>query len=434
MTLGLQLVGILALVGVNAFFVASEFAVTRIRATQVAEFEAERRPGARSLRHAVEHLDSYLAACQLGITAASIGLGFLAKPVFERLLEPLAGPTGEPAYAVSFAFSFGVVTLLHVVLGELLPKSVAIARNTPTALAVAVPLRLFYLAMRPVVEAFNRLGNLLLRPFDIPPARDVGHAPHTETELRALLRQSLREGLIEQSDVELAEGAFTFGDHEVHEVMVPRPEIVAFSLRGSPRELLATAVESPYTRYPVYRESLDDLIGIVHVRDLFIALYERGPDGVALEPLVRPAFVVPETKRLAALLADFRRTRQHLALVVDEYGAVVGLVTLENLLEEIVGEIEDEYDVHEERVERVDERRLRIEGTFPIEEFNEAFEQLLPVEDYHTLGGFVFGALGRQPKPGDELAWNGLRFRVVAVAGSRIERIEVELPEAEAVR
>jgi CBS domain containing-hemolysin-like protein len=429
MILGLQVLGILLLIGANAFFVASEFAVTRIRATQVTEFEVEGRVGAASLRDAVEHLDSYLAACQLGITAASVGLGLIAKPVFEQLLEPLPGEAGGFAYAVSFAAAFGLVTLLHVVLGELMPKSIAIARNTPTALAVALPLRLFYVTTRPVVEAFNGLGNILLRPFGVPPAREVGHAPHTETELRALLRQSLGEGLIEQSDVELAEGAFAFGDREVHEIMVPRPEIVALSVRRSPRRCLAAVVDSTFTRYPVYRESLDDIVGIVHVRDLFTALHDRGLDALLLEPLVRPAFVVPETKRLAELLADFRRTRQHLALVVDEYGAVVGLVTLEDLLEEIVGEIEDEYDVHEEAFERLNERRVRVEGTFPIEEFNESFGQVLPAEDFHTLGGFVFGALGRQPEPGDELVWDSLRFHVVDVEGSRVERVEVQLPE-----
>jgi CBS domain containing-hemolysin-like protein len=428
MMLGIQIVAILALVGANAFFVASEFALPRVHGAEAAALEAEHRRGARPLRVAVEHLEAYVAASRLGSVGATIGLGFLAEPAFERLLGPLSSQAGGTAYAVSFVAAFGLLIMLHVVLGGRLPRSLAIAHSSATALAVAGPLRPFAVAARPAIQGLDRVGSLLLRPFGIPPAREVSPAPPTESELRSMLRESLQEGLIDETDFEIAEGAFAFGDREAHEIMVPRPEIVAVSLRRSAQEALETVVASPHTRYPVYRASLDDIAGIVHVRELFRALYERGLEGLALEPLVRPALLVPETKRLGALLADLRRTRQHVALVVDEYGLVVGLVTLDDLLEEIVGEIEGEYTVHEP-VERVGERRLRVDGTFPIEDFNESFGQHLPVEDYHTLGGFVFGVLGREPESGDEVVRDGLCFRVVDVAGRRIERIEVELPK-----
>jgi putative hemolysin len=209
--------------------------------------------------------------------------------------------------------------------------------------------------------------------------------------------------------------------------MVPRPEVVALSVELPPEEALAAVIESPYTRYPVYRESLDHIVGVLHVRDLFSALVDRGIGGVQLEQLLRPAHIVPETKDLAALLTEFRRTNQHMAIVVDEYGELEGIVTLEDLLEEIVGEIEDEFDLPDESVERLEDGRMRIHGTFPIDDFNEQFDRSLPIEDYHTVGGFVFGLLGRAPEPGDEVEHDGVRFKVLEVEGSRIERLEVEL-------
>jgi CBS domain containing-hemolysin-like protein len=220
--------------------------------------------------------------------------------------------------------------------------------------------------------------------------------------------------------------------------MVPRPEVVALSIDLPPEEALAAMIESPYTRYPVYRESLDHIVGILHVRDLISALTDRGIAGVQVEELLRPVHVVPETKDLAALLSDFRRTSQHMAIVVDEYGDLEGIVTLEDLLEEIVGEIEDEFDLPDESIEQLPDGRMRIGGTFPIDDFNEQFHRDLPIEDYHTVGGFVFGLLGRAPERDDEVEYDGTRFKVLDVEGSRIERLEVELvphePEEERLK
>src|ERR1700758_4153068 len=193
---------------------------------------------------------------------------------------------------------------------------------------------------------------------------------------------------------------FDFADKEVADVMVPRPEVVAISIALPPEEALKAVLESPYTRYPVYRESLDDIVGTLHIRDLIEALHDRGLGAVDLETLVRPAYMVPETKDLGALLTEFRRTNQHMAIVIDEYGSMEGIVTLEDLLEEIVGEIEDEFDLPDETVERIDDHTIRIDGTFPIDDFNEQFQRDLPLEDYHTVAGFVFGQLGRGAEQG----------------------------------
>jgi CBS domain containing-hemolysin-like protein len=212
-------------------------------------------------------------------------------------------------------------------------------------------------------------------------------------------------------------------------VMVPRPEVVAISAELPPEEALAAVLDSPYTRYPVYGESLDDVIGVLHVRDLFTAVHDRGLASVRLAEIVRPAYIVPETKDLASLLQEFRKTNNHFAVVVDEYGGMAGICTLEDLLEEIVGEIEDEFDVSEVQIEQLDDDTYRIDGMFPIDEFNERFGTSLPDEDFHTLAGFVFGQLGRAPQLGDDVEYDGMRFDVLEVDGNRIEKLVVNFVE-----
>jgi putative hemolysin len=283
----------------------------------------------------------------------------------------------------------------------------------------------------PLVWVLQKSAHAITRLFGIGPA-PVGMTMHTEEDIRLIVAQTEE---IPKAEEEMVYKVFDFADKEVHEVMVPRPEVVALSAGLPPQEALAAVIDSPYTRYPVYRGSLDDIVGILHVRDLFSALYAQGTDNVAsvdVTALVRPTYMVPETKDLAAMLAEFRRANQHMAVVVDEYGSFEGIVTLEDLLEEIVGEIEDEYDLPDESVERLDDGRIRVDGTFPIDDFNEQFEQGLPQEDYHTIAGFVFGQLGRAAEAGDEVLFDGLRFSVLEVDGPRIEKLEIEfLPEEE---
>jgi CBS domain containing-hemolysin-like protein len=244
-----------------------------------------------------------------------------------------------------------------------------------------------------------------------------------------LVSASTEHGEIEEQEQEMLYKVFDFADKEVADVMVPRPEVVAISIDLPPEEALKVTLDAPYTRYPAYRESLDNVLGILHVRDLFQAVYDRGLAAVDIESLLRPPYMVPETKDLAALLAEFRRANQHMAIVLDEYGETEGIVTLEDLLEEIVGEIEDEFDLPDESIEQVDDDTVRIDGTFPIDDFNERFNVELPVEDYHTVGGFVFGQLGRAPERGDDVSYDGMRFDVLDVEGSRINRLAVTFEE-----
>jgi putative hemolysin len=253
---------------------------------------------------------------------------------------------------------------------------------------------------------------------------------HTEEDIRIIVAHAEDTGVLEHDEREMLYKVFDFADKEASDVMVPRPEVIGLSIEMPPEEALRAVLESPYTRYPVFRESLDDIIGILHVRDLVSAMNDRGIADVQLEELLRPAYVVPETKDLGALLAEFRRQNQHIAVVVDEYGATEGIVTLEDILEEIVGDIEDEFDLPDESIERLDERTVRISGTFPIDDFNEQFGTELEQEDYHTVAGYVFGLLGRAAEPGDAVDSEGLHFTVIETEGSRIQRLEVEFRPA----
>jgi CBS domain containing-hemolysin-like protein len=430
-TLFLELLGVAALILLNAFFVAGEYGLVTARQTRIRELGARGDRRARTVLNILSDPPRFIAAMQLGVTLTSLGIGALGEQALAKVFDPIM------ASVLAFALAFLIITFLHVVIGELVPKGIALQHSETVALAVSAPVRGFFVLFKPLIWVLQRSTEFVLRLFGLePPGGDM--EVYSEAELKMLLSRSREEGEIEQQEQEMLYKVFDFADKEVSAVMVPRPEVVALSVDLPPEEALAAMIESPYTRYPVYRESLDKIIGMIHVRDLFSAIVDRGIAGVELETLVRPAHIVPETKDLAALLAEFRRTNQHMAIVVDEYGDLEGIVTLEDLLEEIVGEIEDEFDLPDESVERLPDGRMRIDGTFPIDDFNEQFHRELPIEDYHTVGGFVFGLLGRAPERGDEVEYDGTRFKVLDVEGSRIERLEVELvphePEEERLK
>ncbi|MBA2475490.1 MAG: HlyC/CorC family transporter [Actinobacteria bacterium] len=411
---------VLLIVLANAFWVAAEYALVTARRSRLSEM-AER--GSRRAKIALRIMDSpvrFIGTVQLGITTFSILLGVVGEPIVEHWIDPPLLSS-----AVAFIIAFALVTYLHVTLGELVPKAIALQTNEATAMWVALPVEAFYLATYPVVWFLQASSNALTRLFGIDPA-PAGVVAHTAAEIRMIVAAAEDTGVIEEVEEEMLYKVFDFADKEVHEVMVPRPQVVAISVDLPAEECLAAVIDSPYTRYPAYRGSLDRIVGILHVRDLFSAMNEHGIENVEVERLLRPAQIVPETKDLGALLADFRRDKQHMAIVMDEYSSMQGIVTLEDLVEEIVGEIEDEFDLPDESVEQVDDATVRVDGTFPIDDFNERFGTDLPVEDYHTLAGFVFGQLGRAPQEADEVIRDRLRFRVIQVEGSRIERLQVE--------
>ena len=421
MILFLELVAVAALILLNGYFVAAEYALVTARRTRIQELAQRGNRRAKAVLRIVADPPRFIAAMQLGVTGASLAIGALGEQVLARVFDPLF------ASVIAFALAFLIITFLHVVVGELVPKGIALGYSDRVALAVSTPVRGFFVAFKPLIWVLQRSSEVVLRALGLtPPGGEM--EVYSEAELKMLLSRSTEEGELEAQEQEMLYKVFDFADKEVSAVMVPRPEVVALSIEMPPEEALAAVIDSPYSRYPVYRDSLDEIVGVLHVRDLFSALVDRGIAGVQIEQLLRPAHIVPETKDLAALLTEFRRTNQHLAVVVDEYGELEGIVTLEDLLEEIVGEIEDEFDLPDESIERLEDGRVRVHGTFPIDDFNEQFGVSLPIEDYHTLGGLVFGMLGRAPEPGDEVEHEGIRFTVLTVEGSRIERLEIELP------
>ncbi|MDQ5821985.1 MAG: hemolysin family protein [Actinomycetota bacterium] len=418
MTLTIELTAVALLVLLNAFFVSAEYGLVTARRTRILELEHQGSRRARDVLKIVADPPRFIAAMQLGVTLTSLGIGALGEHALSRALDPVM------ATLLAVILAFFVITFLHVVIGELVPKAVALGHSETTALAVSAPVRAFFTLFGPLIWFLQRSTELVLRVLRLTPPGAESEV-HSEAELRMLVSQSTEHGEIEEQEQEMLYKVFDFADKEASDVMVSRPEVVALSIALPPEECLEAVMDSPFTRYPVYRGSLDEIVGILHIRDLFLALRDRGISEVKVEELVRPAHMVPETKDLAALLTEFRRTNQHMAIVIDEYGAMEGIVTLEDLLEEIVGEIEDEFDLPDESVEHVDDDTIRIDGTFPIDDFNEQFRVGLPVEDYHTMAGFVFGLLGRAPEPGDTVSHDGMSFQVSEIEGSRIDRIEI---------
>jgi putative hemolysin len=424
-TLFLELVAVAALILLNGFFVAAEYALVTARRTRIAELEQQGSRRARAVKAIVAEPPRFIAAMQLGVTLTSLGIGAVGEPVLTHAFDPAL------ATLLAIILAFVIITFFHVVIGELVPKGLALKHAERIALGVSAPVRGFFVLFHPIVWILQRSTEIVLRWLRTePPGAEEGVL--SEAEIRMLAERSAEYGEIEPEEQEMLYKVFDFADKEVTDVMVPRSDVVAISIDLEPDEALRVAIESPYTRYPVYRGSLDEVVGILHVRDLFQALQRNGDiKRLRLEDLVRDPHIVPETKDVAALLQEFRKTKEHMAIVMNEHGTMEGIVTLEDLLEELVGEIEDEFDLPDESVERIDENVIRIDGTFPIDDFNEQFATELPVEDYHTMAGFVFGLLGRAPEPGDEVQHDGTRFRVIQTDGSRIERLQVEFVPAE---
>jgi putative hemolysin len=408
MTFGLELLALAALILVNGFFVAAEYGLVTSRRTRIMELEHEGNRGARLVLRITADPPRFISAMQLGVTISSLAIGALGEQVLANKFDQWV------ASFLAVIFALLIVTYLHVVIGELVPKGIALAYPERTALAVSRPVRTFFTVFKPLIWLLQSSSSAILRLLGLEQRLGDNEA-YSEAE----------QGEIEHQEQEMVYKVFDFADKEVSDVMVPRPDVVAISIELPPEEALQAVLASPYTRFPVYRDSLDEVVGILHVRDLIEAMYSRGIESVDIQNLLRPAYMVPETKDLAALLTEFRRTNQHLAIVLDEYGSVEGIVTLEDLLEEIVGEIEDEFDLPDETVERIDENTIRIDGTFPIDDFNEQFKVDLPDEDYHTVAGFVFGQLGRGALPGDEVTHDRVVFHIERVEGQRIDRLRV---------
>ena len=410
------LLAVFALVLANGFFVAAEFGLVTVRRTRVEQLAEEGRSGARHLQDAVAKLDSYIAACQLGITMASLALGWIGEPVLAGLLEPIAGGFG--AHSIAVAFAFVVITALHVIAGELAPKGLALQYPERTALVVAGPLRLFRAIFRPVIWALNESGWLVAGLIGVQ--RGVAREGHLgAAELRLVVDQSAEAGELEETERFMIERVLRFSDLTVEAVMVPRTEVLALPVETSTQDAIEFVGEHHHSRYPVYRESLDDVVGVLHIRDVLLA--EAAP---SLEPLLRRPLMMPTQASVRELLIEMRERSTHFAVAVDEYGGTDGIVTLEDVLEEIVGELQDEFEetppTHEARPDGV----FRIDGLDSVDVLSELLRVDVEPGPYNTVAGYILDQIGRMPEVGDSVDLRGYRLTVVEMDELRIAAVE----------
>ncbi len=401
----------------------------KFRATRIEELAQTGSRRAKEAKRVISKLDMYLSATQLGITFASLGLGWIGEPAVARLIEPLfrdAGIGSEAAiHGVSLAIAFAIISFAHIVLGELAPKSLAIRQPESTALWTAIPLHLFYWVMYPAIKALQATANLVLKVFGLEPADGVESA-HTEEELRMIVSASHAHGVLNSTERALLEAAIGFSERLVREIMIPRPDMVCLYLDRPLEQNLAIVRENQHTRYPLAIDEPDKIVGMIHGKDLLEYVGSHGANAPALDlkKLKRPVLFIPEVASIDMLLKVFQRGRSHLAIVVDEYGGVAGLVTLEDVLEELVGPIRDEFDVEEPGIVTRPGGEAIVEASLPLAEVAERF-RFEPDEPHHvaTIGGYVLQHLGRLPKVGESVQIDKYRVEVAQMEGLRVTRL-----------
>lgn len=446
---------IIFLVALNGFFVAAEFAIVKVRSTQIQGLADRGNRRAKMSAKILGHLDAYLSATQLGITIASILLGaigesFMRHRVVDPLLHDFTFISESTKNLISFFLGTGIIIFLHVVLGELAPKSIAIQKPNGTTLAIAYPLRMFYYLLYPGIVVLNGAANFILRIIGIHPAG--GHeVSHSEEEIRMIVSESQKTGNLTRDKLDLLENVFDFSDVTVRQIMVPRTEVTAFDVRKTLGENLSIAEQTAHSRYPLVDGDLDNILGVIHMKDLFWQLkkLEMSPQQAAeaaerhnpvisggnlsktppatgaqfLTAIARQILYVPETARINTLLREFQQQRIHMAVVIDEYGGTVGLVTFENVIEEIVGEVQDEFDQEAPRIKKENDNEYIVEGITPLDDINDELGIDLPTEDADTIGGFVLSQLGKFPKPGEKIPFGSIEITILELRKQRIHKV-----------
>ncbi|HTP09604.1 MAG TPA: hemolysin family protein [Anaerolineae bacterium] len=426
----LGLVLVIILVMINAFFVAAEFSLVSVRKTRIAERVARGDTGANAIQKAIADPTRFIAATQLGVTLASLGLGWIGEPALSHLIEPwLAWLPGQIAgtaahIAAAGIIAFVLITSLHVILGELMPKSMALQRPERAALLVARPILLVEQLFRPFIWILNSAGNFLLRALGFNRSSEKDHL-HSVEELKMLVDASEEGGVLEKQESEMLHAVFDFGDLTAHQVMVPRTEMITLDVETPLEEVYDFAAQHHRTKYPVYENDLDHITGILHVKDLVPAMRLPPDRRPALRQLMREPLFVPATIGVNDLLARFRQRKQHIAILLDEYGGTAGLVALQDILEELIGEMSDGFGPDEPEIQKLPDGRLRLSGLMLLTDFNATFAVNLVDPNYETIAGYMMGQLDRIPKAGDEVEVPAgdhdlLRLRVDVMDGKRI--------------
>ena len=422
----LLLLAVVVLIGINGFFVSAEFGLVRSRRSSLQELAEEGSAGARRALRLHDDLNQYLSACQFGITLASLGIGFLGEPAIAELFEPLFGGFSHGvSVAISVAIAYVIVTGTHVVVGEQVPKIYSIIHADRIAIAVSRPLLAFNTGMKPFISLLNMVSNALLRVLRVDPNAAVEEGA-TPEELRILISQARAGGKLDAGEAGMLSGVFHLHEQEARQVMTPIPAVVTVDLSEDAETALRRCISSGHTRLVVTEDDNRDRVrGIVHSNSLARVLMAEGPQA-SIEPLVREAVIVPETKPLDDLLADLQRQRSSMAVVVDEYGRVVGIVTVEDIIEEVVGEIDDETDPAGGHIRRLANGDWFVRGHVAVTDLLD-YGVELPVDTdaYNSVGGFVFAELGRLPKRGDTITADGYSIRVESVRENRIEAVRI---------
>ncbi|MDX1576918.1 MAG: hemolysin family protein [Gemmatimonadota bacterium] len=429
----LRLGSVLALVAANGYFVAAEFALVSARRSRIDQLVDEGDRLARTVKRAQSDLDRAISGTQLGITLASLGLGWIGEPAVARGIEPAIAGMGFdlPAAAihtVAVVIAFSFITYLHIVLGELAPKTLALVRPETVSRYVAGPLLAFNRVLGPAIWFLNGSSQLFLKLLRLPQARHGVAYAHSPDEIEILVRQSLKEGVVEEDEQAMIEGVFELTHTVAREVMTPRTDIVAVPVEATPDEIVEAAASSGFSRLPVFEESLDRIVGIIVVKDLLRTIVQESPDDpVTAGDVMREVLFVPETKAVDDLLAELRAQKTHMAVVVDEFGGTDGLVTLEDLLEEIVGEIYDEHDVPQTGVSVHPDGMVSVDGGFSFSDLVDRLrlDDLETAEEYDTVAGYVIADLGRIPEIGDRVPLGDVVLEVAELADRRITRLDL---------
>ena len=424
-TVGLRLLGVLVLVLLNAFFVAAEFALVGSRRSRIDQLADEGVGGAKAVQDALKNLDRAISGTQLGITLASLALGWIGEPALATIVDAGLAMLGIHARAgaihttAGVATAFLVITFLHIVLGELVPKSIAIVAPERVSTVLARPLMLFSRVMSPFITLLNRVANALLKLIGVSPPGGGHQSVHTPDELRLLVMQARAQGTLNETDSMMLAGVFDFHEKKARDVMRPRTEVAAIPLDATQDEVWTILRTERYSRYPVIGESIDDIIGVFLAKDLWL---HQGP--FTVQQFVRQPLLIPDSRPAERVLDDLRKTRAQMAVVLDEYGGTAGIITMEDLVEEVVGDIADEYDAAAREALETD-GVLELAGSLSLIDVRSDYKVMVPDGDWTTLGGYVFNALGRLPRIGDRVTIPGCELEVVAMDGRRVAAIRV---------
>ncbi|OSB09073.1 hemolysin family protein [Paraclostridium bifermentans] len=414
------------LVFLNGFFVATEFAMVKVRKSRIETLIIQGNKHAKRTLIVVKDLNSYLSACQLGITLASLGLGWVGEPAILRLLMPIFNLFNLPSsleHSIAFIIAFSIITGCHIVFGELVPKSLAIISPEKIALSTAFPLILFYKLTYPVMWIFNHSTNWILKVFGLSQV-DEHESVHTDEEIKLLVEESYNHGLVDKTELTLVDNIFDFSDKTVKEIMVPRTDITNIFIEDSFDDIIDFTLKEQLTRYPVCKENKDNVIGFIHIKDLYKQKIEG--NNQEIKNIIREIKLVPESMLISDLLKIFKKDKVQVALVIDEYGGTAGLVTIEDILEEIVGEIQDEFDEEEDAIIKCEDNSYIVDGKVLIEDITEFL--YIDIEDEHidTIGGWAYTQLDAYPKPNDKFTYKNYEFTILKCNRKRINKLLIK--------